>query len=439
MRDLLVLGFIFAFVPLALSNTFVGYLLWCWTGLIALNEYLYGFMVPVPYVQVFALITLASWMWLKDPEKKPFQANRTTTIFLIFLTHGLLCALLAYPDLFFNWEIFGNLAKTILFCVLMPLLVTSRFRLHALVLVVVFATAFHGVLDGLKFLASGGAHNARGLAKFGDNNQLALVLLLIIPMLYYLYQYSASRLVRLGFIVGILLTVLAIVATASRGGLIGLGALALWLILKSRRKFLGILLVTICGILVVQLAPESWTARMQTIKAADEDSSFMGRVVAWKVSSAIAVANPIFGGGFRVIQSHQVWNQFKSSEGLLGFVDTPVLSRSGVAAHSIWFEVMADLGFVGFFIFIALIINAFRTRWEIRQLVDRGGTSFQWAADLADLLGATLFVYLVSGSALSAAYFEMLYIVMMMLEVTKQQLMAALHSVPTEKVAVRYG
>jgi hypothetical protein len=37
-----------------------------------------------------------------------------------------------------------------------------------------------------------------------------------------------------------------------------------------------------------------------------------------------------------------------------------------------------------------------------------------------------MFVYVVAGSALSAAYFEIPYIVMMMLEVIKQQLRRAL-------------
>lgn len=422
MRDLLAFGVMLVFVPLALRHTFVAYLLWGWAGLIALNYYLYGFMIPVPFVQVFALCTLGSWFWFKDPEKRPFESNRTTTLFAIFLVHGLLCALLAYPGLVRNWELFGNLAKTLLFCVLMPLLATSRFRIHAIVLMIVLATTFHGALDGLKFLASGGGHNAGGMEKFGDNNQFALVLIMTIPLSYYLYHYSAQRLARLGFASVMMLTVLAVVATSSRGGLLGLAAVALWVILQSRRKFLGIIVVAVCGLVVVQLAPDTWTARMQTMETPGEDSSFMARVISWKVNSAIALANPVFGGGFRVVENHPVWNQFQDSPGLLGFVNTPALSRSGVAAHSIWFEVMGDLGFVGFFMFIALLVNAFVTLKEIRALAQRGGESSRWALDLADMLGASLFAYIVSGSLLSVAYFETPYILMMLLEVIKLQL-----------------
>jgi len=125
-----------------------------------------------------------------------------------------------------------------------------------------------------------------------------------------------------------------------------------------------------------------------------------------------------------------VWDQFKHSPGLLGFVDTPMLARSGVASHSIWFEVMGDLGFVGFFIFVALLVNAFLTRREIKALVEQEGGTYRWATDLTDMLCASLFAYVVSGSLLSAAYFETPYMLMMLLEVIKIHLKHALQPKP---------
>ena len=89
----------------------------------------------------------------------------------------------AYPGLDRNWELFGNVVKTVLFCLFMPMIVVSRFRIHAFVLVIALAISFHGVLDGLKFIASGGGHNAQPLKKFGDNNHLALILLMVLPFL----------------------------------------------------------------------------------------------------------------------------------------------------------------------------------------------------------------------------------------------------------------
>lgn len=420
MRDLLVLGFMLLAVPLAFTAPFAGYLLWGWAVLIALKFYLYGFMTGLGYVQVFAMVTLAALLFKREPTRLAFEANRTTVLLGWFVAHGLVVALLAYPGLERNWELFGNLSKTALFCVLMPLLAHNRFRIHALVIMVALAVSFHGALDGLKFIASGGGHNAQAIPTFGDNNHLAVVLLMALPLLYYLYQYSAGKLVRFGFLGAIPLTVLGIVSTSSRGALLGLFAIAFWIVLKSRKKILGMLMVGLCAFMVVQLAPDEWSSRMETIHTADQDASFMGRVAAWKVSSAIAVAHPVFGGGFRAVQSHPVWDSYKYSPGLLGFVETPMLNRSGVAAHSIWFEVLGDQGFVGLFIFIALFVNGFVTRREVWKLVRRNGRGQQWAGDLVDMLAASVLAYVVAGSLLSAAYFPFPYVCLMMIEVVKQ-------------------
>lgn len=421
MRDLAVFGFMLAFIFLAVNSAFISYLLWGWAGLVAINYYLYGFMAGLGYVLIYAVITLFLISAKKDVDLQKFKYNRTIVLMIVFVAHGFLSALFAYPGLDRNWELFGNLTKTILFCLLMPMIVGSRFRIHAVILVIALAISFHGVLDGLKFLASGGSHNAQPIKKFGDNNHLALIFLMVLPFLYYLYQYSAKKIARFGFMVVLLLMVLAVVATHSRGALVGLFAVALWIILKSQKKILGLILVAICAVMVIQLAPDKWSQRMETIQLVDEDASFMGRVAAWKVSSAIAVAHPLLGGGFRAIQSHPVWDQFKDSPGLLGFIATPVLNRSGVAAHSIWFEILGDRGILGLLLFIALIINAFITRREVWKLVQKNGKASWWAGNLADMVGASMLVYIVSGSLLSAAYFELPYICMILMETLKQQ------------------
>jgi probable O-glycosylation ligase (exosortase A-associated) len=420
MRDLVALGAMFFFVPLAFMNPFSAYLLWGWGGLIALNFYLFGFMSGLPYVFIFALITLALVVLRKDTIRQAFEPNRTAVLMMLFVVHGLVCALLAYPGLERNWELWGNVAKTVLFCLLMPMLANDRFRIHAIVVMMALALSFHGVLDGLKFISSGGAHNAQSNPKFGDNNHLSLILLMALPIIYYLQHYAANRLARWGFLGALVLTLLAVMSTNSRAGLVGLFVVGVAVVLTTRRRWSALISVALSAVLLIQVAPEEWTSRMQTIQSADEDASFMGRVTAWKVSSAIAVAHPFAGGGFRALQSVPVWDQFKSEPGLLGFLDTPVLNRSGVAAHSIWFEVMGDLGFVGLFLFMALLVNAFLTCRQVWKLVRANGAKQRWAGDLADMLGISLLAFVVTGSTLSAAYFELPYVCMMVLEVLKQ-------------------
>lgn len=421
MRDLVVLAAMLFFVGMVLRHTFSAYLLWGWSGLVALNYYVFGFMGGVQYVMIFAMIALAS-IALRRNERGISLVNPTSLLMATFVAHGLVCAILAYPGLVRNWELWSNVAKTVLFCAFMPMLAHDRLRIHAVVLMIAIGLSLHPVLDGLKFIASGGAHNAQSIAKFGDNNHLALILVMLLPFLFYLFVHLRNGLARWGFAGAALLTTLAVLATGSRGGFVGLFLVAVALVLTTKRRWLALVIVAVGATVVLNSATDEWVERMQTIKTAEADASFMGRVAAWKVSSAIAVENPVFGGGFRAVQSKPIWDRFQSSQGLLGFVDTPQLSRSGVAAHSIWFEVMGDQGFVGLFLFMLLIGNVVLVRRAVWQKARALGRQHAWAGDLADAVAISMLAFVVTGSLLSAAYFELPYLCMMVMECLRQHL-----------------
>ena len=407
-------------VPLAIRNGYVAYLLWGWAGLAAIDSYLFGFMRSIQLALTFALIALIAFPFRHDPDRRKFELNRTTVLFLVFAAHCVLSASFAYGGQVRNWEIATNMLKTILFCLLMPMLVTTRFRIHALVVMIAVATAHHGIVDGLKFLSSGGGHLARGIHKFGDNNHYAMVIIMGIPYLVYLHRYTEGKLARMGFLAAIPLVVLAVVATRSRGGLACLMAAAMWYVLTSRQKIRGSIGVALMGLLIVFFAPAEWTERMNTISSAEDDSSFLGRVGAWRISSAIAMANPVFGGGFHAVEVSSTWNLLKDAHSLFGFVpniDLNGLNGGGRAAHSIYFEVMGDLGFVGLFFFLTILANAIATARKTVHMARAAGQKLEWAAELATVQIIVVIAFMSGGALLSVAYFELPYIVFMLIEV----------------------
>jgi len=140
-----------------------------------------------------------------------------------------------------------------------------------------------------------------------------------------------------------------VLATRSRGGLICLVAAGVFYIVISRHKFAGLLVLALCAMLVLEFAPDDWMDRMNTIGNAKEDDSMMGRVAAWRISSAIALANPVFGGGMHAVEIGKVWRSFMDAPNLLWFmrdIGFNLLDTDGRAAHSIYFETMGDLGLV---------------------------------------------------------------------------------------------
>lgn len=426
MRDLMFLGAFLVLLPLAFRNAFVAYLVWGWTGLIAIENYLFGFMMPVQLNLIFALITFLMIFFKKDTERGTFSTNATIVFLILFFLQGSLSAVFAYGSNSLNWDLYDRFWKELLFAMAMPLVVVKRYRIHAFVLVMCLGMGFHGLIDGLKFFSSGGAHLVRGFVKFGDNNHFAVMLVMAIPLLLYMASYSKNRWLRLAALAVAIITIAAVIGTRSRGGFVAMAAVGLWLVLTSRKR-LPALTVFIAGIIfVVAIAPAEWTQRMETIQEADQESSFLTRVEAWQVSSAIALHNPIVGGGFHAVATQPVWDIFRGQKGLLGFVDVGFESPVFRAAHSIYFEVLGDMGILGFFIFMGLLLNALKNGVQISRMARNGGPELEWTIDLSRTLMATIVAFMVGGLTVSIAYTEFIYMAVMLMEILKQEVQRSL-------------
>jgi len=198
--------------------------------------------------------------------------------------------------------------------------------------------------------------------------------------------------------------------------------MAVWMALHSRRKAMNFAVVAIAAFLLLALAPDAWTERMDSIQFAEKDASFIGRVVAWKISSAIALANPLVGGGFRSLQAYDVWDQFRYAQGFMGMFATPDADLVPHAAHSIYF---------GLLLFLLILYTPFVLRRQIVRLIGKSAADLEWATDAANALSASMLVYAIGGAALSASYFELMYIIAMLLQVLKIQV--------AQRVAQRAG
>jgi O-antigen ligase len=115
-----------------------------------------------------------------------------------------------------------------------------------------------------------------------------------------------------------------------------------------------------------------------------------------------------------------VWDAFKYSPGFFGFVETPEF-ESAKAAHSVYFEILGDLGFPGLLLFLAIFANAFLIRYRIKSMVKCAGENFAWAMDAANALMLSFMAYLVGGAGVSLGYFEVPYMLAMVMELLKQQ------------------
>lgn len=410
-------GVMLSVIPLALMNGFVAFLLWVYTNLLSPHVYLYGFMSDFRYAFVFAALSLGSLVLGRVGGGGKNLLDSSLIFIVIFILHAIISQLLALgenPLVEFRLEYF---VKGMLVAVVAPFFVRSRWQLHMIVVVIVAGLGFHAVVDGLKVISSGGGHIIHGIPRstLSDNNLYALAIVMILPLVLYLAKYSKFSVVKWLFFAVFALCVMAVLGSNSRGGFIAMVILGGWYWLTSARKIVSAIFVLLVAIAVVQVAPDRWFDRIETIKTANEDESFLGRVAAWKVSVNIANSNPIFGAGFDSTQVRSIWDSHKDERNFIS-IDIPP-SVAYKAAHSNYFQVMGDLGYVGLVLFMMIMLSAFFKRWQINRIATIDGPENAWARDLATALVLSLVAFMAGGAGVSLAYFELAYLEVILLSV----------------------
>ena len=417
MRDAAFTLIFAALLPAVFMSPCMGVLVWVWTALLSPNELLYGFAAGVSFNRIVAVTTIL--VILVSKEKKDPYLDPLLVLLLLFAATATGSWLTSIVDSDDGDALFQKVLKEIVLSFAITAVMATRHRAHLLALTACIGFGFIGVKEGLIFLLTAGGHRIDGLASIGDNNSLATALLMIVPLLFYLSRYSAVRIVRVGVLAAMGLCLVTIVATYSRGGFVGLLVLGAFMVKNSRNRVGSLLLVALAGALIYGLAPESWFERLDTIQTADADSSFLGRVNAWKISTLIALDHPLLGGGLHAVQRYLVWHAYEPGLPMFDFVPTPPLDPAPRAAHSSYFEVLGDLGFTGLALFLSILATAF---WQCRSIykMTRNHPSLAWAADLARMMQISLVVYMVTTAALSMAYFEFFYVLLALISRTRR-------------------
>src|SRR5204863_3606968 len=184
-----------------------------------------------------------------------------------------------------------------------------------------------------------------------------------------------ARLARHGLTLAMLLSAAAALGSHSRGALLAIVAMAFVFWTRSRHKLVsGIALVLVSAALFAFM-PGEWDDRMSSIANYEQDASAMGRINAWWMAWNLALDRP-FGGGFDIY-----WPPI--------FARYAPIADDVHAAHSIYFQVLGEHGFVGLGLFLLLWFMTWRTAGYLR----RTGPllpSTQWTADLGAMTQASL-------------------------------------------------
>lgn len=397
MRDIFITMIVLGMIPVTVLRPVAGVLIWTWLSLMSPHRLTWGFAYDYPFVQLIAMVTMASWAL--SSHRQTFPLTPITSLFVVFTLWLGVTTLFAFnPDDAVDRYIF--VLKIFAMAYFIVLTVGSRAEIHALTWVVVLSVGFFAVKGGLFAAMTGANHRVYGPTGsfIEDNNQMALATIMVMPLMRYLQQNSASIWLRWGFLGALLCSLVSVFASHSRGALLGVAAMLTFLVLKSKQKVLfgGLMAVGFFGLLLV--LPEHWHERMGTITTYEEDSSAVGRLEVWSLGIDIVMDRPITGGGFETYLHRPAYDLYAPE----------ITMRS---SHSIVFQVLGEHGFVGLLLFVMMGVATWTTGSWIERRV-RGASELRWAQDLASAIKVSLVGYFVSGLFLNLAFFDLIYVVM---------------------------
>lgn len=413
MRDLFLLAILPVFLYAMAQRPFIAVGMWVWTALFFPNGWVYGLASNLRYNLLFAGVAILGYMVMKDKPRVRFGPIGVMVLVFFAWTTMSTAMTVGIPDV--AWEIWNRFAKVIALFVFVILVVEKKLHVDFLLWCVVLSVGFYANLEALKYVVTGGGHKIEGMSGhvLGDRNELAIAFVMTLPICYYLLSEfgKQSRILKLGLISTMALLVFAVIGTQSRGGFIALTVLGGYLFFKSQRKFMMGLLIAIITVAALQLVSAEWIERINTIETANEDQSFMQRVVAWKMSFILASQNPIFGGGFKALETLSVWRELSQeffSYSWFHTGDAVPDPSNARAAHSVYFQVMGDHGFVGLGIYLTFLAGAFFKAGKLARTARKLG-SVPWLTSLATMLQLSIFAFAVGSAALSFAYFDLIY------------------------------
>jgi probable O-glycosylation ligase (exosortase A-associated) len=396
-RDLAVTLTIMGLLPVCLARPWIGVLVWSWIGYMNPHRLTWGFAYDLPFAMLVALATLTGFVFTR--ERKPFLWTRETVLILLLWGWFTVSSVFAmYPDS--AWAKWEEISKILLMALLAIPLFQDRRRLRLLLLVIAASLGFYGFKGGLFALATGGQWMVLGPpgSFFEANTELSLALNMSLPISFYLAREEQRRWLRLTLRAVFFLTILAVPFTYSRAGVLGLAVVLVVLFFRARARLLLVPLVLGQLLAFIAFAPAQFFERVETISQYEQDGSAQLRFMSWRVGYEIARDRPVLGGGFTVFIHRATYDIY-----------LPEYPRPfGHDAHSIYFNLLGEHGWIGLGIFVALVVSTLSTLHGLR----RAGAidpEKAWISNYAKMIQASILAYLITGAFLSVAYFDLTY------------------------------
>lgn len=395
MRDILLTLILVGLLPISFKRPFIGALMFAMISLANPHRMMWGFAYSMPWAMAYAGVTILGL--LATQERQIADSIKRYAPVLIYLAWMGVTSIFALEpeDARGRWI---EVAKVHLMCLVTLSLLTDWDRVRQLVWVSICSVGFYGLKGGLFTLMYGGEFLVWGpmASAIQDNNHLAVGLVMMLPMMYWLYTDTRKRWLRWLIVFSALMSAVSIFGSHSRSAFLGIAAMSFFLLMKSQHKFAVGIVTVMTAIGVASFMPQDYWDRMNTIKSYEQDASAMGRINSWTAGFNVANAR-ITGAGF---EWYKPWNFAR-------YAPDPEAVHS---SHSIYFQALGEHGWPGLAIFLSIWAYVWLTcRRIIRARRKDASEEGRSQALLARMIQVSLIGFGVGGAFVNIGNWDMAY------------------------------
>jgi probable O-glycosylation ligase (exosortase A-associated) len=248
---------------------------------------------------------------------------------------------------------------------------------------------------GLGNAISGGSRITDQIDGFiGDNNCFGLSICLALGIMLGMRTMIENKLYRRILDVIILLSILTILFTQSRGAFLTIAIIFFFGIINSRKPVLTFIVVASVVFTGYLVLPKNMFERLNTLENVEKDPSAMHRFEMWQNAFTYANEYPVFGVG---IGGYRQFNKVRCPNTL------------ALVTHSTYFQVLSEMGYVGLSIYLLILIyTLWVLHWTFKHARKHYSEKpeYKWIAETAFWIRNAMIGYIFGSAFLDMLAFD---------------------------------
>jgi len=406
MRDIIVSLIIVGLFPACYRRPFVGLCIFTWLAYMRIQDLTWGFAKDQRWSYYVAILMLAGYFTMPRKDKRFFLPDPRCYLMILLAVWVGLGVLFSETITAFGLQAqlggYLEFVKIIGVALFTTGMIRNKEQLRVVLWIIALSLGFYGVKTGMVGVFTLGSPVISGPGGLlADNNDFSMAMAMAVPMLFHLGWTERRPELRKAFWFCVPLSAFTVILTRSRGGFLAISAAIGILIWRSKNRVMGILIGLFLGLALIAFAPSDFKERLSTLKNPTEEGSAASRIKAWGIATRMALANPVFGVGYRKFRQH--YNDYNPNP-------TPyeLAGKGKIVAHSSYFQIWAECGTVSLIIYFVLIFSSLWTCASVRRMA-RTRYYSSWIMNYATMFEASLVTFMVGATFLNRAHFDLFY------------------------------